>query len=67
MIYKTLQGQNFISQCCLPKQNFDKWSSSETTQSTNITKEEFDKTPVLERFKHQLKTLRFKHIKYYEA
>jgi len=45
----------FYKSVLFPKQNFDKWSSSETTQPTNITKEEFDKNPVLERFEHQLK------------
>ena len=46
----------FYKSVLSPKQNFDKWSSSETTLPTNITKEEFDKNPVLERFEHQLKT-----------
>jgi len=32
------------------------WSSSETTLPGNISKEEFDKEPVLNRFDHQLKT-----------
>ena len=45
----------FYKSVLFPKQNFDKWSSSETTQPTNITKEEFDKNPVLDRFDHQLK------------
>jgi ADP-heptose:LPS heptosyltransferase len=45
----------FYKSVLFPKQNFDKWSSSETTLPTNITKEEFDKNPVLERFEHQLK------------
>ena len=31
------------------------WSSSITTLPDNISKEDFDKTPVLERFNHQLK------------
>ncbi|SVA50554.1 uncharacterized protein METZ01_LOCUS103408, partial [marine metagenome] len=46
----------FYKSVLFPKQNFDKWSSSETTLPTNIAKEEFDKSPVLERFEHQLKT-----------
>jgi len=46
----------FYKSVLFPKQNFNKWSSSETTLPTNITKEEFDKNPVLERFDHQLKT-----------
>ncbi len=45
----------FYKSVLFPKQNFDKWSSSETTLPINITKEEFDKNPVLERFEHQLK------------
>ena len=58
----------FYKSVLFPKQNFDKWSSSETTLPTNITKEEFDKTPVLERFEHQLKISGLaKNIKYYEA
>ena len=32
------------------------WSSSETTLPNDKSKDEFDKNPVLERFKHQLKT-----------
>ena len=53
----------FYKSVLFPKQNFDKWSSSETTLPTNIAKEEFDKSPVLERFEHQLKTsgLNVKH------
>ena len=35
--------------------NINKWSSSETTLPSGKTKEEFDKIPVLDRFKHQLK------------
>jgi len=45
----------FYKSVLFPKQNFDRWSSSETTLPTNITKEEFDKNSVLERFAHQLK------------
>jgi len=46
----------FYKSVLFPKQNLGKWSSSETTLPTNIAKEEFDKSPVLERFEHQLKT-----------
>jgi ADP-heptose:LPS heptosyltransferase len=35
--------------------NFNKWSSSETTLPKNISKNEFDKNPALDRFDHQLK------------
>jgi len=35
--------------------DLDKWSSSETTLPNGISKEEFDKKPVLDRFNHQLK------------
>ncbi|NMN68152.1 ADP-heptose:LPS heptosyltransferase [Candidatus Pelagibacter ubique] len=46
----------FYKNILFPKSKFDKWSSSETTLPTNITKVEFDKNPVLDRFDHQLKT-----------
>ncbi|SVC97338.1 uncharacterized protein METZ01_LOCUS350192, partial [marine metagenome] len=36
--------------------NLNQWSSSETTLPQNVSKEEFDKKPVLDRFDHQLKT-----------
>ena len=39
-----------------PKSNLQNWSSSETTLPEGITKEDFDKKSVLERFDHQLKT-----------
>ena len=45
----------FYKNILSPKANFSKWSSSETTLPTNISKEEFDKNPVLNRFEHQLK------------
>jgi len=45
----------FYKSVLFPKQNFDRWSSSETTLPTDIPKDEFDKNPVLERFEHQLK------------
>jgi ADP-heptose:LPS heptosyltransferase len=46
----------FYKNILFPKAKSDKWSSSETTLPTNITKIEFDKNPVLDRFYHQLKT-----------
>tara|TARA_Y100000741_G_scaffold359051_1_gene339153 strand:- start:207 stop:1148 length:942 start_codon:yes stop_codon:yes gene_type:complete len=46
----------FYKNILFPKSKSDKWSSSETTLPTNISKEEFDKNPVLIRFDHQLKT-----------
>jgi len=46
----------FYKNILFSKANFDIWSSSETTLPTNISKEEFDKNPVLDRFDHQLKT-----------
>jgi len=46
----------FYKNILFPKSKSDKWSSSETTLPTNISKTEFDKNPVLERFDHQLKT-----------
>ena len=46
----------FYKNILFPKSKFDKWSSSETTLPTNISKVEFDKNPVLVRFEHQLKT-----------
>tara|TARA_B110000261_G_scaffold25782_1_gene28195 strand:+ start:51 stop:776 length:726 start_codon:yes stop_codon:yes gene_type:complete len=46
----------FYKNILLPKSNYNKWSSSETTLPTDISKEEFDKNSVLYRFEHQLKT-----------
>ena len=46
----------FYKNILYPKAKFDKWSSSETTLLKNISKVEFDKNPVLNRFDHQLKT-----------
>jgi ADP-heptose:LPS heptosyltransferase len=46
----------FYKNILFPKSKSDKWSSSETTLPINITKIEFDKNPVLNRFEHQLKT-----------
>jgi len=45
----------FYKNILFPKTNFNTWSSSETTLPTDISKEEFDKNPVLHRFEHQLK------------
>ena len=46
----------FYKNILFSKANFNSWSSSETTLPNNISKEEFDKNPVLNRFDHQLKT-----------
>ena len=46
----------FYKNILLPKSNYNRWSSSETTLPTDLSKEEFDKNPVLNRFEHQLKT-----------
>jgi ADP-heptose:LPS heptosyltransferase len=46
----------FYKNILFPKAKFDKWSSSKTTLPINISKVEFDKNPVLDRFDHQLKT-----------
>ena len=45
----------FYKNILFPKANFNTWSSSETTLPSNISKDEFDKNPVLNRFDHQLK------------
>jgi len=45
----------FYKNILFPKSKSDKWSSSETTLPINISKVEFDKNPVLDRFDHQLK------------
>ena len=45
----------FYKNILFPKANYNSWSSSETTLPKNISKEEFDKNPVLNRFEHQLK------------
>jgi len=46
----------FYKKILYPKSNLNIWSSSETTLPGDITKEEFDKNPVLERFNHQLQS-----------
>ena len=38
----------FYKNILFPKSNFNTWSSSETTLPKNVTKTEFDRTPVLE-------------------
>ena len=45
----------FYKNILFPKANYSSWSSSETTLPKDISKEEFDKNPVLNRFEHQLK------------
>ena len=47
---------NFYKNILYPKANHEVWSSSETTLPSNISKKEFDKNSVLERFDHQLVT-----------
>ena len=46
---------SFYKKILFPNANLNVWCSSETTLPNDKTKEEFDKTPVLERFNHQLK------------
>ena len=45
---------SFYKSILYPKANFNIWSSSETTLPSGISKDEFDKKSVLERFEHQL-------------
>tara|TARA_Y100001970_G_C14225345_1_gene855289 strand:- start:407 stop:1348 length:942 start_codon:yes stop_codon:yes gene_type:complete len=45
---------SFYKRILFPAANHTMWSSSETTLPKNETKVEFDKKPVLNRFKHQL-------------
>ena len=45
---------NFYKRILFPNVNHVIWSSSDTTLPKNESKNEFDKNPVLERFKHQL-------------
>ena len=47
---------SFYKKILFPKSNLQNWSSSETTLPEGVTKEDFDKKSVLERFDHQLKT-----------
>ena len=46
----------FYKNILFSNSNSNQWSSSETTLPHNVSKEEFDKKPVLDRFDHQLKT-----------
>jgi len=54
---------SFYKKILFPSSDVNIWSSSETTLPKDITKEEFDKKSVLERFNHQLQTsgLNVKH------
>tara|TARA_Y100000590_G_scaffold324830_1_gene368446 strand:+ start:1262 stop:2203 length:942 start_codon:yes stop_codon:yes gene_type:complete len=45
---------SFYKRILFPNANHKIWSSSETTLPSDKSKEEFDKNPVLDRFKHQL-------------
>ena len=45
---------NFYKRILFPNSNHIIWSSSDTTLPKDRTKEEFDKNPVLDRFKYQL-------------
>ena len=45
---------NFYKRILFPNANHLIWSSSDTTLPKDISKKEFDKNPVLDRFKHQL-------------
>ena len=47
---------NFYKNILFPKSDLNLWSSSETTLPKNISKNDFDQKPVLDRFEHQLKT-----------
>ena len=47
---------NFYKRILFPNANHLIWSSSDTTLPKDISKKEFDKNPVLDRFKHQLET-----------
>ena len=51
---------SFYKKILFPNSNFNTWSSSETTLPKDISKEEFDKKSVLERFNHQLLTSEIK-------
>ncbi len=47
---------SFYKRILFPNANNSIWSSSETTLPSDKSKQEFDKKPVLDRFKHQLET-----------
>ena len=51
---------SFYKNILFPKSTCESWSSSLTTLPNDKNKEEFDKTSVLERFDHQLKTSNLK-------
>ncbi len=53
---------NFYKNILFPNANCETWSSSITTLTKNINKDEFDKNSVLERFDHQLRTSGLKTI-----
>ena len=46
----------FYKNILFPKSDINMWSSSDTTLPVNISKEDFNKNPVLNRFEHQLKS-----------
>ena len=46
---------SFYKKILFPRAKEDIWSSSETTLPKDLSKEDFDKNPVLHRFDHQLK------------
>ena len=46
---------SFYKRILFPNSNLNIWSSSDTALPSGKSKEEFDKEPVLNRFKHQLK------------
>ena len=53
-----LQNSNrtsFYKRILFPKASKDVWSSTDTTISDSVTKQDFDKDSVLERFDHQLR------------
>ena len=50
------QRTSFYKRILFPNSNLNVWSSSETTLPAGISKDEFDKKPVLDRFNHQLQT-----------
>ena len=47
---------SFYKKILFPNSDFNYWSSSETTLPKDISKDDFDKKPVLDRFDHQLKS-----------
>ena len=57
---------SFYKKILFPNANLNIWCSSETTLPNDKTKEEFDKSPVLERFNYQLKSsgIETKHTMY---